>query len=272
MVLIGDIPTAWFQISNDHDKYGYAEWPCDLYYMDTDGVWADLDNDGIFDSHTGNVRPEIFIGRISTANMGTILSEKTGLESYLDKNHMFWIGQYTVSKKYGLTYTDKDWAMIDDFKTDIKHIYGESNFDSVSYKGDISFGKQDYLRRLSNNRYEFVQLACHSSFDHHVMSGGSIMADEIFKNGTEAIGYNLFCCSGCRWTSTNASSTQGFLAGNYIYNSKNSGLVAVGSTKTGSMLNFESFYRPLGEGNAIGIAMVEWWNDACGTDHSNQEE
>ena len=144
VVFIGDIPAGWYEVANDHNKYGYAEWPCDLYYMDTDGIWGDSDSDGIFDSHTGNVQPEIFVGRISTANMGTIVSEKSGLENYLDKNHKFWIGQLTVNKKFGLSYTDKDWANTGYFKTDIQNIYGSSNYDSISYIGFPSFGKTDY--------------------------------------------------------------------------------------------------------------------------------
>lgn len=272
VILIGDIPAGWFEVPNDFGKYGYAEWPCDLYYMDTDGTWTDSDSDGIFDSHTGNVQPEIFVGRISTANMGTLVSEKTGLENYLDKNHQFWIGQLTVNKKHGLSYTDEDWADIGYFKTDIQHVYGSSNYDSISYIGYSSFGKTDYLNRLSNNRYEFIQLACHSpagAVDCHSMSGGRIYANEIFSNGTEAIGYNLYCCSGCRWIPY--SSENGFLGGAYIYNSNNSGLVVVGSTKTGSMLDFDQFYDPLGDGDCFGEALVEWWIDACGTSHETTE-
>jgi len=216
VVLIGNIPAAWYEVANDHGSYGYAAWPCDLYYMDTDGIWEDLDNNEIFDSHSGNVQPEIFVGRISTANMGTLLSEKTGLENYLDKNHEFWIGKLIVNRKYGLTYTDEDWAQTDYFKTDIQYLYGSAYYDSISYIGYPSFGRADYLNRLSNNRYEFIQLACHSpsgAVNCHAMTGGSIYANEIFNNGTEAIGYNLFCCSGCRWTSVSPTSTRGFLGG-----------------------------------------------------------
>jgi hypothetical protein len=271
VVLIGNIPAGWYEVANDFDKYGHKEWPCDLYYMDINGTWGDSDSDGIFDSHTGNVQPEIFVGRISTANMGTLLSEKTGLEDYLDKNHKFWIGQLPVNKKYGLSYIDSDWDDIGYFKTDMQHIYGHTNYDAILYKDFTSFGKTDFLNRLNTNRYEFIQLACHSSYAHHAMSGGSIYANEIFNNGTEAIGYNLFCCSACRWTSVSPTSIRGFLGGAYIYNNNNSGLVVVGSTKTGSMLYFNQFYDPLGDGDSFGGALVEWWINACGTSHSNTE-
>ncbi len=81
VVFIGDIAVSWFEVENDYygyptvpDGYGYAVWPCDLYYMDINGIWSDVDGNGICDSHTGDIQPEIFVGRISTANMGAFLS------------------------------------------------------------------------------------------------------------------------------------------------------------------------------------------------------
>jgi hypothetical protein len=272
VVLIGDLPAAWYEVSNDYDTYGHAEWPCDLYYMDTDGVWGDSDLDEIYDSHTGNVQPEIFVGRISTANMGTLISEKTGLENYLDKDHQFWNGQLTVNRKFGLSYTDADWDDISYFKTDIQYLYGSENYDGFLYKDYPSYGKTDYLSRLSNDRYEFIQLSCHSSYNYHYMAGSSyIYGNEIFNSETEAIGYNLFCCSGCRWTSVSSSSPYGYLAGAYIYNNNTSGLVVIGSTKTGSMLVFSQYYQPLGAGKTVGEAFVSWWVNGCGTSHSSYE-
>ena len=40
-VFIGNLPTAWYAIQNDHDLYGPAVWPCDLFYMDLDGAWGE---------------------------------------------------------------------------------------------------------------------------------------------------------------------------------------------------------------------------------------
>lgn len=267
VVFIGDIPAAWFEQESSYDKYGHEEWPCDLYYMDIDGVWEDLDNDEIYDSHSGNVQPEIFIGRISTANMGSLINEKIGLENYLDKNHMFWIGQITINKKYGLSYIEKDWDDNDYFISDINNIYGSTNSESIIYKYSDIFGSVDYLNRLSDNVYEFIQLACHSSYQKHSFTDGKIYANDIINNGAKAIGYNLFCCSACRWTSASTSSTNGFIAGSYIYNNSNSSLVVVGSTKVGSMLDFAQFYTPLGQGMCFGEAHVEWWVNSCGSIH-----
>jgi hypothetical protein len=39
-----------------------------------------------------------------------------------------------------------------------------------------------------------------------------------------------------------------------------SGLAAVGSTKSGAMLNFSPFYIPLGNGSSLGEAYRDWWD------------
>jgi hypothetical protein len=38
------------------------------------------------------------------------------------------------------------------------------------------------------------------------------------------------------------------------------GLASIGSTKTGSMLEFENFYAPLANGEVMGEALRQWWN------------
>jgi AAA15 family ATPase/GTPase len=62
---IGDIDEALFEMYEGEE---YSSWLCDLYFMDLDGVWSDTDGNGIYDSHTGDVKPEIIIGRISAKN------------------------------------------------------------------------------------------------------------------------------------------------------------------------------------------------------------
>lgn len=259
VVFIGDIPAAWFEIANDHNKYGYRSWPCDLYYMDIDGSWTDTDGNDIYDSHSGNTDPEIFTGRISTKNMGTLLSEKEGLKRYLNKNHKFWNGTTPVNRQSALSYVDKDWASFNYFKTDIQHLYGTSKYEWKAY-GDSGFGKADYLSRLKSKTYEFIQLSSHASYSYLAMSDGPLYANDIFNNGAEAIGYNLFCCSACNWTAISSTSSSGFVAGAHVYNAKNKSLVAVGSTKTGSMLEFANFYTPLGQGKTIGESLKTWWS------------
>ncbi|MFH0892843.1 MAG: T9SS type A sorting domain-containing protein [Bacteroidota bacterium] len=270
VVLIGDIPVAWYEIANDYNTYGYAQWPCDLYYMDLNGTWTDSDINSIYDTHTGDVEPEIFVGRISTANMGVLLNEVTGMQNYLDKDHAFWAGNIPINKKFGLSYVDEDWVPYTYFFTDIQYLYGAAYYDSIGQDNAI-FGKTDYLSRLDSARYEFIQISSHSDYLTHYLTGGSISSTEIFNLGPKAIGYNLYACSACRWTSTNSSSSSCFMGGAYVYNSSPTSLVAVGSTKTGSLLGFNYLFQPLGNGDCMGVALVNWWQNYIGSYHSNDD-
>ncbi|MBN2858407.1 MAG: hypothetical protein JXN63_08395 [Candidatus Delongbacteria bacterium] len=270
-VLIGDLPAAWFEVENDFNEYGYAEFPCDLFLMDLDGSWIDSDSNGKYNSHTGLVNPEVFVGRISTANMGDLTSEIQGMKDYLDKNHNFWTGVTSVNLQKGLTYTDRDWMEYSDFLYDISNLY--SLFDAVSAYNSY-FGKIDYLGRLSGGTYEFVQLSCHSNWTLHRMYGPTpedsedILTNEIFSLPLKSIAYNLFCCSGVRWTNTDYL---GFLGGAYVYNTDSKALVSTGSTKTGSMLGFSYFYSPLQTEKVFGTALKQWWVNYVGTFHDFDE-
>jgi hypothetical protein len=44
----------------------------------------------------------------------------------------------------------------------------------------------------------------------------------------------------------------------YVFGTQ-TGLAAVGSTKSGAMLQFNQFYAPLGQGDTFGTAMFKWW-------------
>jgi len=271
VVLIGNLPAGWFEIENDFNEYGYAEFPCDLFLMDLDGTWTDSDSNGKYNSHTGLVNPEVFVGRISTANMGDLTSEIQGMKDYLDKNHNFWTGVTSVNLQKGLTYTDRDWMEYSDFLYDISNLY--SLFDAISAY-DSYFGKTDYLGRLSGGIYEFVQLSCHSNWTMHRMYGPTpedfenIFTNEISVLPPKAIAYNLFCCSGVRWTNTDSL---GFLGGAYVYNTDSKALVSIGSTKTGSMLGFSYFYSPLKTEKVFGTALKQWWINYVGTFHDFDE-
>lgn len=263
-VFIGDIAPAFYEMDNDYvDLYrnDSVAWPCDLYYMDlVNGSWPDYDNDGCFDHYSGDMKPEIFIGRISTANMGSLIGETEGMRSYMKKNHKFWLGHRKVNKKYALAYINKPWKDNSFHCNNIYILYGYNNMD-IYTSDSLSFGKVDYLNRLNNDKYEFIQLVSHSNFNYHCYFGQQedeiILGNEIFSNGIKSLGFNLFCCYACRWTS--ATNTNAFLAGDYIYSPQSDGLCVVGSTKAGGMFPYLDFYNSLNHEKTMGQALVDWW-------------
>ena len=268
-VLIGDIIPAFYEATDVCYYNVFSTWPCDLYYMDLNGIWTDLTNNHYYDHYSGDMKPEIFVGRISTSEMGNIIDEIEGMRSYLNKNHRYWIGHRKINKKYGLSYTNRPWVpnpidtpyVASCFNDSIRYLYGNSYYEPINARENPEFfGKTDYLQRLNDEKYEFIQLASHSTTTHHTQFKGSVISGyEIASNGDNALGYNLFCCSACCWT--NASPTNAFLAGDYIYSPKSEGLCVVGSTKAGSMYPFAKFYMSLGQRKTIGQSLVDWWQN-----------
>ena len=105
--LVGDLPTAWFEMTEDWGNGPeYTQFPCDLFYMDRNGVWTDSDNDGMYDVHSGDIQPEIWLGRYRTDNMQG--DEVALLKEYFAKNHAYRTGELTFPNK-ALTYVDDDW-------------------------------------------------------------------------------------------------------------------------------------------------------------------
>lgn len=270
-VFFGDIAPAFYEAYDVINHNNLSTWPCDFYYMDLYGsIWQDVNHDNILDNYSGNMKPEIFVGRISTANMGSLISETEGMRYFLEKNHKFWIGHMQVNKGLGLAYTNQDWQDYNAFNYNISSLYGNGNYENYRPNNLATFGKTDYLNRINIEKYEFVQLACHSScYYHSSFNGSTIYGHEIFSNGVKSLGFNLYCCSACRWTSAN--NNNGFLAGDYIYSPNSDALAVVGSTKVGSMYPFSAFYNSLGQGNTIGQALVDWWQNRTPYVNSSEE-
>ncbi len=256
-VLFGDLPSAWYEVEDDFYEYGYASFPCDLFLTDLDGTWSDYQagypmQPGVYDSHTdgtGDTAPEIFLGRID-ASMMTGDIESVQINDYLDKLHS-WYSSTMVLTNYALSYTEDDWTSFSDIWGGIGHAYPD-------YEAILApdTDRDDYAyERLASSVYQFIQLACHSSPEaHHFTRGGLLYNTEIRLIPPRALFYNLFCCSASRFSETN------YLAGAYIYNPSTTALATVGSTKTGSMLDFWAFYQPLGEGKTVGQAFSDWFN------------
>jgi hypothetical protein len=172
------------------------------------------------------------------------------LSEYFDKNNEFWTGG-NLSLRYGLTYTEDDWSMYDDMVHDIHHLYGSQYENIIAPNTD----RNDYLdNRLKNVKYEYIQLSCHSNSKAHYFTREGLLYSNEAKNAPpQGLGYNLFCCSALRFTDSN------FIGGAYIFNSGRKALVTIGSSKSGSMLEFRYFYQSLKNNNPVGVALKEWF-------------
>jgi len=243
-VLVGDHAVAWYDYNGD-------QFPCDLYFMELDGTWTDSNGDGVWDglsAGSGDQGPEIYIGHIDASMMNG--NEVALTNDYFVKNHAYRQNLIPLPD-YALSYTEDDWVSYMDIRTDIKYAY--PNFDDIP---GPATNRDDYVdNRVPNPAYEFIQLCCHSSqFAHYFTRGGLAYNTEIKAAVPHAMFYNLFCCSTLRFTEPD------FLGGAYIYNSSDTSVAVIGSTKSGSMLVFAAFYQPFSQHETFGESFRQWFN------------
>ncbi|MEZ5357433.1 MAG: dockerin type I domain-containing protein [Candidatus Zixiibacteriota bacterium] len=255
-ILIGDLPIAWYEKTCDWiDWAEYEDWPCDLYFMDLDGVWGDLDGDGMFDKHEGDSYPEIWIGRLLpsplTYGSGT---EASLLENYFNKNHKYRLGQMPLANK-SLFFTDDDWAPADYLNDYLGTIYSDQEYIWDPYETTA-----DNYRATIPEHFEFIHVNAHSDVHSHYFyipgeNGRTVGYGDIVGIDPPAAFYNLYACSNTRYSDPN------YMGGWYVFKSQ-FGLAAIGSTKTGGMLDDQYFYYPLSDDSTIGEAYKVWFTNA----------
>lgn len=247
VVLIGDCPVAWYEL-NDYWGGEHEEFPIELFFMDLDGTWSDADGDGIFDSHTGSVAPDIWVGRIDAQHF--MDGDETHLiQNYFAKNHAYRTGTLTLPDR-GLAFIDDDWTAWGNWNISTAY----SNVVLVNSNNQTS--AETYRTELQNG-YEFVHLCAHSCPWVHVFLQNAGYAGCFFNFDLEMIEpeaffYNLFSCSNARFVEWDC------LGNAYLFKDT-CGLGIVGSAKTGGMLDTEAFYPALGTGACLGEAFLGWF-------------
>jgi hypothetical protein len=254
-ILIGDLPVAWYEM----EIWGHEEFPIDLFFMDLDGVWADLDIDGMYDDHydgTADMEADIWVGRLSAFNLTQHdAHEITMMNNYFDKNHRYRTGELRLLDK-ALAYIDDDWH---GWRWVREVALAYPNTDGVIDPYETT--REDYMQRVresSDNRYENLLICAHSSPWVHALYWGDGPYDyslfynhEIEQIDVQILFYNLFACSNSRYVE------QDDMGNWYIFQTEY-GLLSIGSTKTGSMLCFYDYYEPLGNALTFGEAFLSW--------------
>ncbi|UCF70067.1 MAG: T9SS type A sorting domain-containing protein [candidate division WOR-3 bacterium] len=249
-LFIGDLPIAWFEII-DFDEI-YAQFPIDLFYMDLDGTWLDTMNtgNGRYDGHTGNTKPEIYVGRLLPTGIGI---DTVVLRNYFTKNNGFRTGTMNLPER-ALVFVDDDWIpWAYTWANDVAMLFPDTNnfWDAETTRATV------YRRELDSAR-TWVSVFAHSSPNNHSFKYNNGLlwdnywANEYITQNPPTNFYNFFACSFSRYTQS------GYGGGRAIFNETH-GIGSIGSTKTGSMLDFRYFYRPLGQGANLGEAYKYWF-------------
>ncbi len=251
-LFIGNLPVAWFEIANDFGQYGYAQFPIDLFYMDLNGTWLDTmsTGNGKYDGHTGNINPEIYIGRLTPTGIGV---DTVTLKNYFRKDNAYRHDTLQLQRK-ALFFCDDDWIpWAPQWAYEVSVLYP----DTMNY-WDAETTRASIYRIKLNTPQAWVAVFAHSSPSLHQFkynNGNSYdyyYANEYMTQNPPANFYNHFACSFARYT------TNGYGGGQSIFN-QGYGLGEVGSTKTGSMLDFYYFYQPLSQQKTLGQAFKDWF-------------
>ncbi|NLI99045.1 T9SS type A sorting domain-containing protein [bacterium] len=270
-VLVGNLPAAWFQVCDDWGADGgfnppddwYEEFPTDLFLADLDGKWEDDSlhvgdasnpmtegTDGIYDSHSGNKGADIWVSRIDASHIK--LEEEIALyHEYFSRVHKYRQAELTYPSK-GYFYIDNDWrdGFYDNKMTLVCDVVDEIRDTNLTCA-------TDYKNRLAEDGL-FMAVCVHSSPDAHYFVAPNnpdydMLQSWLLPSLAPKYGfYNLFACSNCRWVEKNCMGS--------MYHFFGSGLASIGSTKTGSMLNFDVFNSVLGSGATWGDAWRELTN------------
>lgn len=253
-LLIGNLPVAWFEVADDFGS-GYADFPMDLFYMDLNGTWLDTMNtgNGKYDGHAGSVHPDIYIGRLYPSGLG---NDTLLLQDYFQKNNSYRHDTLLLTQR-ALVFIDDDWIpWAGQWAGDVSLLYS----DTMNYWDAETTRATIYRTRLDTTQ-AWVQVCAHSWPGGHQFAYNSGQSYDYYysyeytSQNPPTNFYNFFACSFSRYT------TSGNCGGNRVVFDSTSGLGSIGSTKTGSMLDFNYFYRPLGEGKNLGEAFKYWF--AC---------
>jgi len=157
ILFVGDITAAWAVVSGE-------TFPCDLFYMDLDGLWEDANGDGIYESHTdgdGDMAPELYVGRLYASTL-SYDAEATMVNEYFSKIHAYRTGELTQPWR-GLEYIEEDWY---DMDVNLDLVYG-TNVSRYDY-GYFTTA-EDYLNQMEAGQH-FVQVCVHSYSGGHYFS------------------------------------------------------------------------------------------------------
>ena len=260
-LMVGDYgPTtriSWLYYNGTGD---YLNDVVDHYYMDLDGTWEDLwvgypssgvpGSDGKYDTFSGSLEPEIYTGRIKVDNLSAIGDPIEMLNDYIERNHV-WRMNGGPDPLTALCYVDDDWAGWGaSYRNSMQLLYPNTILVNDIYGTNGT----DYLETRLPDAYVWISPFVHSGPNTHYWAQGPTTTwDEIVPANPQAHFYNLFACSNARFTTTRCM-------GSVYAFCTSSGLASVGSTKTGSMLQFTHFYYPMGLGASIGEAYKDWWD------------
>ncbi|MFH2096765.1 MAG: hypothetical protein ABIJ16_13735 [Bacteroidota bacterium] len=244
--LVGDLPVAWYEMEAAVNFDDYEEFPSDLYLMDPHATFTDADANGKFDHHSGL---DLKVG------VGRIIGTETEIKEYFDRNHLYRTGGSLTSPTAYL-FIDDDWNDWYSNNFNIGNIY--SQIDICLSLNETT--RQAYIDKLKNGGAEYVHQMIHSYPSslaiYHQGTSEHVSTSDIRANNFKASFFNMFNCSGARFTEESLGMTN-VLGTDF-------GLAIMGTTKTGGNYDPGYFNQALANNYSWGEAFIYWYNSKSG--------
>ncbi len=266
-ILIGDLPIAEYEIEDDFNIYGYKHFPIDLYFMDLDGTWSDsaLDGDwggnaqtGVFDGHsdgTGDRQVEIWVSRLIGSSVPGIGTEADVVNNYFNRLKIWMDGDDPIDNNLLILGNDEEWGSTVAWGG--AGLLGFAPAEVTTYLRSVDEDTDDNWMLGLRDGQKYALITEHSSPTNHWMidqfNTGEYLNMPVAGDPSNTRFYNLFACSNSRYTVSD------FFGGLYAWG--HNGLISMGSTKTGAMLDFNTYNTQLGMDATFGEAFKHWLNN-----------
>ena len=254
-LMVGDIPYVEYEWNftdidgtQKHDRF-----PTDLYYMNLHTNWIDKNGNGAYDTISGSLTPDIWVGRLKASNLSG--GETELLKNYFDKNHNYIMGVLTRPRR-ALVYVDEvtDYY-VDELAPATVNAMREIYPDIVSVYDRRYTNATDYMARL-DEPFSLVRIIVHSGgIGHHFLYNGNwdgkIYPLDIKSLDPKAFFYVITSCNDFDYR------RRDYMGAWYLFGSY--GLFAMGDSSVSDILNVlpERFYPSL-KTSSFGAAYLAW--------------
>lgn len=260
-LFVGDLPVYEF---TSGDPTALETYPHDLYFMDLDGTYQDRLPSDVHVDGTGDVEPEIFVSRVTASALAGLAGGRT--EAQIINDWFTRVRDYrrgaTTYDDSGAVFADADWADTTWAETmrhlhpTVKDVHQPAASTPQAFRALLGENHESWLQAVHSwpARLAFYRLPRYGGPE------GELTAQQFLASNPRPGFYNLFSCSAARFTSPN------FLLGAAVLGTSR-GLQGIGSTKTGGIAQRENdlYYRALGRGQPVGLALLEWFQTHTGS-------
>jgi autotransporter-associated beta strand protein len=269
-VMVGDMPIQYYNQTGPHGTDPPT--PCDLYYEDLNGTWSDADGDGVLDTRSGNVAPEIFVSHIVTSNLTDLQPGRTEagmINNYFAKDHAYRLGQIRLPQN-GLYYRDDWWpGYMQDVALDVPG-YSKSVAGHVDVVCDpattVAADCKARIAQATSPGYESVFLGAHGCptsvafMNNGQWADGRVFTSDLSGLNPQSLFYTFMSCQLGNYSSPDTFASEAVFGTGL-------GLVSVANAGSDTWHDMTSYNTSIGQGATFGQSWNTWGQNGFLSDY-----